>query len=84
MEIFKTPGFAKLLKILAKPKYTYIYGTIKKEIDGFFIHYSSFEDVWNKNYMLYENSFIRVNKVRLENELQNSGKSGGFRNDYHL
>lgn len=29
--------------------------------------------------MLFENGDVRINKVRLENPLQNSGKSGGFR-----
>ncbi len=29
--------------------------------------------------MLFENAFIRINKIRLENELQNAGKSGGYR-----
>jgi mRNA-degrading endonuclease RelE of RelBE toxin-antitoxin system len=79
MEIFTTPEFNKLLKTLTKPKYSKIYGTIKKEIDGFFSDYSSFDQVWQKNYMLYENAYIRINKVRLENELQHSGKSGSFR-----
>jgi mRNA-degrading endonuclease RelE of RelBE toxin-antitoxin system len=79
MEIFQTPDFAKLLKTLAKPKYSNLYGTVKQEIQDFFSHYSSFDQVWQKSYMLYENAFIRINKIRLENELQNSGKSGGFR-----
>jgi hypothetical protein len=79
MLIFQTPDFTKLLKSLTKSKYSYIYGTIIKEIDEFFHQYASFDKVWQKNYMLYENAYIRINKVRLENELQHSGKSGGFR-----
>jgi hypothetical protein len=79
MDIFTTPGFNALIETLSKPKYSKIYGTIKREIDGFFHQYASFDQVWHKNYMLYENAHIRINKVRLENELQHSGKSGGFR-----
>jgi len=79
MEIFQTPDFAALLKTLTKPKYSNLYGTVNQEIAAFFSHYSSFEQVWQKSYMLYENAFIRINKIRLENEQQNSGKSGGFR-----
>jgi hypothetical protein len=29
--------------------------------------------------MLFEHGDVRVNKIRLENKLQNSGKSGGYR-----
>jgi mRNA-degrading endonuclease RelE of RelBE toxin-antitoxin system len=80
MEIYQTSDFAKQLKILSKPKHSGIYGTLKKEIDNFFKQYDTIEKVWEKNYMLFERpDNIRINKVRLENELQNSGKSGGFR-----
>jgi hypothetical protein len=80
MKIYQTPDFTRQLKILTKPKYTGIYGTLKKEIDNFFRQYDTIEKVWEKNYMLFERpDNIRINKVRLENELQNSGKSGGFR-----
>jgi hypothetical protein len=79
MEIFQTPDFAGLIKTLTKPKYSNLYGTVKQEIADFFSHYSSFDQVWQKSYMLYENAFVRINKIRLENESQNSGKSGGFR-----
>ena len=80
MEIYQTPDFTRQLKILTKPKYLGIYGTLKKEIDNFFKQYDTIEKVWEKNYMLFERpDNIRINKVRLENELQNSGKSGGFR-----
>jgi mRNA-degrading endonuclease RelE of RelBE toxin-antitoxin system len=80
MEIQQTPDFAKQLKTLTKPKYAGIYGSLKKEITAFFKQYNSIEKVWDKNYMLFERpDNIRINKIRLENELQNSGKSGGFR-----
>jgi len=79
MEIFKTPNFTKILKTLSKTKYCNTYGGINKEIYNFFIDYSSFDQVWQKSYMLFENAFIRINKVRLINEFQQSGKSGGFR-----
>ncbi len=80
MQIHQTPDFTKQLKNLTKPKYSGIYGTLKKEIDKFFKQYNTIEKVWDKNYMLFERmDTIRINKVRLENELQNSGKSGGFR-----
>jgi hypothetical protein len=79
MEIFVTPDFTKLLKTLAKPKYSRFYGTAKQAIDEFFSDYSTFDKVWQKSYMLYENAYVRINKIRLENELQNSGKSGGYR-----
>ena len=79
MEIFATPDFSKRLKTLTKSKYSNVYGTIEKEIGDFFSEYNTFDQVWQKNYMLYENAYVRINKVRLENELQHSGKSGGFR-----
>lgn len=79
MQIYQSPDFTSALKDLTKPKYANTYGTVKKEIDNFFAEYATFNQVWTKNYMLYENSFVKINKVRLENEAQNSGKSGGFR-----
>ncbi len=79
MQIYQSSDFISALKDLTKPKYANIYGKVKKEIDTFFAEYPSFNQVWGKNYMLYENRFVRINKVRLENEAQNSVKSGGFR-----
>jgi hypothetical protein len=79
MQIFCSTDFTKSLTLLTKPKFATTYGTLKTEIAEFFKQYDTFEKVWNKSYMLRENKFIRINKVRLENPLQNSGKSGGYR-----
>lgn len=79
MDIYESPDFTSVLKELTKPKFANFYSSIKKELDVFFTEYASFDQVWKKNYMLYENLFVRINKVRLKNEVQSSGKSGGFR-----
>jgi hypothetical protein len=79
MQIFCSTEFAKSLNLLTKQKFSTTYGTVKAEISAFFKQYDTFDKVLNKSYMLRENKFIRINKVRLENPLQNSGKFGGYR-----
>ena len=79
MTVLQTPDFRLSFKTLTKPKYSGIYGSLHKEICDFFDEYKEFNDVWNKSYMLFEHKEVRINKIRLENQLQNSGKSGGFR-----
>ena len=79
MNIVSSPDFRSSLKDLTKSKYLGIYGTVEREAKLFFSEYRDFDQVWQKNYMLFENGDVRVNKVRLENPLQNSGKSGGYR-----
>jgi mRNA-degrading endonuclease RelE of RelBE toxin-antitoxin system len=79
MTIHQSPTFLECIKKLTKPKYAGVYGSLITEINNFFKEYDTFEKVWQKSYLLFENSNIRVNKIRLENKLQNSGKSGGYR-----
>src|SRR5690349_21098211 len=79
MNIETSPDFRKALKDISKKKHIGVYGTVKQEIKEFFKEYSTFDSVWYKTFMLFENDIVRVNKIRLENEKQNSGKSGGYR-----
>jgi len=79
MNIETSPDYRKALKEISKKKYSGVYGTVTQEIKNFFKEYSSFESIWHKTFMLFENDIVRVNKIRLENEMQNSGKSGGYR-----
>jgi hypothetical protein len=79
MQIYCTTEFVNNLNKLTKPKFINTYGTLKTEISDFFKQYDTFEKIWNKSYMLRESKFVRINKVRLENNLKNGGKSGGFR-----
>lgn len=79
MQIFCSTEFVNNLNKLTKPKFKYIYGTLPDEVSNFFKEHDTFEKVWNKSYMLTENKFVRINKVRLGNDLQNSGTSGGYR-----
>lgn len=79
MKIFQSPDFAREFNKLMRPKYVGIYGTLQKEIAQFFLENNDFEKVWVQNYPLAEHANIRINKVRLENSSQNTGKSGGFR-----
>lgn len=79
MQVVVTPDFQLSLKVLTKAKYSGVYGSVKEQINIFLKEYSTLAQIWDKNYMLFENETVRINKVRLENPSQNSGRSGGFR-----
>lgn len=79
MDILQSPEFIRAIKILNKPKLKNTYGSIRNELNDFFSQYFTFEAVWNKHYCLSEEGHIRINKIRLDNTKQNSGKSGGYR-----
>jgi len=79
MQIFCSTEFTKSLNLLTKAKFSNTYGTLKAEISEFFRQNDTFEKVFSKNYLLRENISVRINKVRIENPCQNSGKSGGYR-----
>jgi len=79
MQVYCSDEFLTALNKLTKPKFTNVYGSLTAEIAQFFKDYDTFDKVWNKSYVIRETQFIRINKVRLENPLQNSGTSGGFR-----
>lgn len=79
MKVYKTPSFVACIEKITKKKYSRIYGTLPYEIDQFFKEYTTFEAIWHKNQMIIEHAHIRLNKIRLENPLQNTGKSGGYR-----
>lgn len=79
MQILCSSEFIQNLNLLTKPKYSGTYGTLKTEIDTFFKEHDTFDKVLSENFMLRDAKFVRLNKIRLDNPLQNSGKSGGFR-----
>jgi len=79
MQVYCSDEFLTALNKLTKPKFTKVYGSLTAEIAQFFKDHDTFDKVCNKSYVIRETQFIRVNKIRLENPLQNSGTSGGFR-----
>lgn len=79
MIILQSPDFLREVKKTNKPKYSNVYGSIIDELNIFFSENLNFEEVWAKNYFIFQKDQIRINKVRLPNHKQKSGKSGGFR-----